>query len=202
MYNNYWVKNLLKKLDIIFTSYEVKKHYISKGMNPKSANYWLRNKQKNGDIIKIQNGLFFKKNYKLNDENINLFFKEKNNNEYKLYRNIDMDNLRITNAIFSKSFIIVKSRFYNNNILLFNFLKKEFNIEIIIITSQGYNVPSVDEHSKVYITIFTNIEDKEYLYNAFNLIKDISRIKLNKIIRNLRLNISEQNLIEKIYENK
>lgn len=192
--------NITTELKDVFSSNEIKTIYSKKGMNPFSANYFIKKNVDNGSFIKIQKGLYFKEGANLKKLSINEYFKNMNNKYFSLLDDELINKFDITNAVFNSRYVFVKYIFYKNNENLFKFLKKNKLVnDIIIISGKKHATNNINNHAKVFATKFANPEKDEYKHNARNLIKNINKTTLEKIIKEIKLSISESIKVREIY---
>lgn len=193
------MKETINEIPSVFTSSEVKDLYIKNGMNPLSANYFIKKNIDSGNFTKIQNGLYYKNGIDLQESSLSTFLKGKNNNDFGLVDAKTYDKLRISNAMLETEYIITNSPFYKKNENLFNFLKKSKKVKVIIISNNRFNDISFDQYAKVFTLTLTNTDDEEYFTNAKNILKKFTLDKLNLIIKNLRIEYKGADKIKEVY---
>lgn len=193
------MKEMIDKIPSIFTSTEVKNLYAKNDMNPLSANYFINKNVKSKEFIKIQNGLYYKKGTNLQEQDLNEFFKGKNKNDFSLLDAKLYDKLRISNAILETEYVVTSSPFYKKNENLFNFLKKNKNAKVIIISNNRFNEIPFDHYTKILTLTLTNTEDEEYFENAKKILNKFKLDKINLIIKNLRIEYKGADKIKEVY---
>lgn len=189
----------LSELNKVFKTSEVKQKYIDMQFNPYSSNYYISSKVKNGEIEKIQNGIYFKLGESILFDDLNSLFE--NNKEVEVITPKEANSYWVTNAVFSLTNIFVKSRYFENNKKLFKFIIDRKLAKIHIISSK-WSTPPLKEYGKIYIVSFTNVEDDDHLKTAQNLIGNITSQNLNKIITDLKFNSAINGKIMDIWKNE
>ncbi len=189
---------IINELKDIFTSSDIKQVYIDNGKNPLSANYYIRSLIDKNEVTKIQNGLYYKKEHKFVDGDLNDLFKNKNDREFQILSKEKFDSFNVTNAVSKKNHIFVKSGFYDDNINLFKFIKEQKLADILIIPNKWNNDVKLNEYINVFVVKYTIEKDEFYWDNAFKLIKRIPEDRIMKICRDLRLTNEEMLSIIKI----
>lgn len=190
--------HVIKKLNNIFHTRDVKNIYLDKGQNPYSSNYMIKTLVNDGDIIKLANGIYSKSNYSISEKDVSEIFVNKND-DFLFVTSNDLNDYSLTNQLFEKGIIIIKQRLFKNKEKLIRLFKEKDLIEYIIVPSKFENKNlSLDNYLLVHLSKYLSDKEDYYLENYKKLLNGLDTYKIQIIMENLKFTAWEKERLNKI----